>query len=154
MTEQDVYYAGFWKRIFASVVDAVLQVLVISFPLYFLFNANSALHYHSLIALCIESGVIACFVIVFWRYKSATPGKMLFNMEVVDAHTLAPLPTSRLILRYLSYFLSILPLFFGVFMIGLTEKKQGLHDKIARSVVVIKKRTHEEQISKADASLV
>ena len=43
MTEQDVYYAGFWKRIFASVVDAVLQVLVISFPLYFLFNQTNNL---------------------------------------------------------------------------------------------------------------
>tara|TARA_B100001094_G_scaffold332619_1_gene405472 strand:- start:743 stop:1207 length:465 start_codon:yes stop_codon:yes gene_type:complete len=154
MTNQQIYYAGFWKRICAFALDALLQTLVISFPLYFLLNSSSSFDYHSLAALWLESGLIALFVIVFWRYKSATPGKMLFHMEVVDAQTLAPLPTSRLILRYFSYLLSILPLFLGVFMMGWTERKQGLHDKIARSVVVIKQKKYVEETSEADASPV
>lgn len=154
MTEHHISYAGFWKRLCATVIDVVLQTAVISVPLYFLFNASSFFHYRGLAVLWIESGIIALFVILFWRFKSATPGKMLFNMEVVDAQTLAPLPTSRLILRYFCYFFSTLPLFLGFFMIGWTQKKQGLHDKIARTVVIARQKKYEEQKSEAEASLV
>ncbi|MCB0338928.1 MAG: RDD family protein, partial [Bdellovibrionales bacterium] len=75
-------------------------------------------------------------VMAFWIVKSATPGKMLFRMKIVDAENFQPVSPARLLVRYLAYFVSILPLFFGILWVVWDKKKQGWHDKIARTVVV------------------
>jgi uncharacterized RDD family membrane protein YckC len=38
--------------------------------------------------------------------------------------------------RYLAYFVSIIPLFLGVLWVAWDKKKQGWHDKLANTVVV------------------
>ncbi len=75
-------------------------------------------------------------IISFWKLKSATPGKMLFKMKIVDAKTLEPVSTLRLIVRYFGYFLSALPLGLGFVWVAFDKKKQGFHDKIAKTVLV------------------
>ena len=44
--------------------------------------------------------------------------------------------TAQLLLRYLGYYVSMIPCFIGIFWIGFDRRKQGWHDKIARTVVV------------------
>jgi len=41
-----------------------------------------------------------------------------------------------LLLRYLGYYLSMLPLFLGFIWVGIDRRKQGFHDKIAGTVVI------------------
>ncbi len=83
----------------------------------------------------------AIIVIVFWIYKSATPGKMILGLKVVNADSGEPLSVGQAIGRYLGYFVSMIPLFIGIFWVGWDRKKQGWHDKLIGSVVVRDRNT-------------
>jgi len=114
----------------------------------------------------------AVAIIVFWRTRQATPGKMALRLRVVDAASGATLSTGQSIARYLGYFVVALPICFAMALaamngmnpgfggamdagvawlvvvvafaigvvalawIGLDKRKQGWHDKLARSVVI------------------
>ncbi len=82
----------------------------------------------------------ACAVFIFWHYKSATPGKMLCNLTIVDAKSRKKPSAGQLIRRYLGYYVSIIPLFIGFIWVGIDNKKQGWHDKLAGTFVIIRKK--------------
>jgi uncharacterized RDD family membrane protein YckC len=134
-----IEYAGFWLRVLASVIDT-LMLMVLLFPLL---SLAYGMDYWTqpqlstgpldLVLNYIAPGII---VILFWLYKSATPGKMLLKMKIVDAQTLQQATTGQLILRYFGYYLSIIPLFLGMFWVGIDKRKQGFHDKLASTLVV------------------
>jgi uncharacterized RDD family membrane protein YckC len=63
-----------------------------------------------------------------------TIGKSLVAIRVVDVDG-APLTLGASLLRYLSYFLSLMPLGFGYLVAALRRDKRALHDLIAGSRV-------------------
>ena len=79
---------------------------------------------------------VAIAVIGFWRYCGATPGKLALGMKVVDAKTGEAPATWRLALRFFGYFLSAFPLYLGFLWAIVDRRKQGWHDKIARTIVI------------------
>ena len=74
--------------------------------------------------------------ITFWIYKSATPGKMVFGLKIVDAETAGPCGTGQLIGRYLGYYPSFLVLGLGFIWVAFDKRKQGWHDKMAGTLVI------------------
>jgi len=74
--------------------------------------------------------------LVFWIYKNATPGKMLFKAVIVDATTYEKPSVKQLVIRNFGYYLSLLPLGLGYFWVIWDKKKQGWHDKLANTVVI------------------
>ena len=136
----EVSYAGFWARFFASVLDSLIQMLVL-IPLIFMLYGREIF-----VNPAFDSGAGGIFVqyllpmlwvILFWKYKSATPGKMMMGMSVVDATTGATPSMPRLIMRYFGYLVSALPCLLGFFWVGWDKRKQGFHDMIANTVVVM-----------------
>ncbi|KEQ17661.1 RDD family protein [Endozoicomonas numazuensis] len=133
-------YAGFLDRFWATMIDTLI-LMVITLPLTMIIYGNQITIAGSRQLLGPWDIIInwlfpALAVVLFWHYKSATPGKMIITMKVVDEKTgLAP-ALSQSVIRYLSYFISIVPLFLGFFWIAMDKKKQGWHDKIAGTVVV------------------
>src|SRR5690606_25048049 len=81
-------------------------------------------------------GVPAAFTLAFWLIKSATPGKMLARAVIVDAATLQKPAPWQLIVRYLGYYPAILVFGLGFLWILWDPKKQGWHDKMARTLVI------------------
>ena len=79
---------------------------------------------------------VAVAVIGFWRYCGATPGKIAVGLKIVDAATGGPPPLGRLVLRFFAYFVSAFPLYLGFLWAAFDRRKQGWHDKIARTVVI------------------
>ncbi len=132
-------YVGFWARVGASMIDSVVILAVTYPPLYWIYGKGYWLS-GSLIAgtadLLISWVLPITGTILFWVYKSATPGKMLIGALVVDARTAAPLTVGQSIVRYLGYFVSVIPLGLGLFWVGWDARKQGWHDKMAGTVVV------------------
>lgn len=134
-----VAYAGFWARFFASVLDSLIQLLLLA-PLSYIL-------YGSAVFSVPESGIDSVgifiqilpmlWVILFWKYKSATPGKIMMGMSIVDATTGATPTFPKLVLRYFAYVVSALPCLLGFFWIAWDKRKQGFHDKIANTVVVM-----------------
>ena len=92
---------------------------------------------HEVLRMQIGGGFIllVLYTIGFWAWRGQTPGKMALRIQVVgvDGH---PIGVGRAIVRYIGYLASTLGFLGGFLMIGLTRRKQGLHDKIAGTYVV------------------
>ncbi|OHX21132.1 RDD family protein [Chromobacterium sphagni] len=148
---EELEYVGFWLRVLASLVDTVL-LLIVSAPLWWLLAQNEAPALADLADgganlaqlggtgsagdLLVNYLLPAAAVILFWLYKSATPGKMMLGARVVDADSGLPLTPRQAVLRYLGYFVAAIPFCLGLIWVGLDPRKQGWHDKLARTVVV------------------
>ena len=68
--------------------------------------------------------------------SQATPGKLLMHIVVTDMTGNKP-TFARVTLRHFAKFVSTLIIFIGFLMIGLTQKRQGLHDRIAGCLVLL-----------------
>ncbi|MDP1931434.1 MAG: RDD family protein [Gammaproteobacteria bacterium] len=136
----NVEYAGFWIRVGSALIDTVLMMIIIvpamTFlygPAYWLEGSQGALG--EILFNYFLPGIAA---VLFWIYRSATPGKMALRLMIVDAATGGKPSVGQLIGRYLAYYVSILPLFLGLIWVGIDRRKQGWHDKLAGTVVVRK----------------
>jgi uncharacterized RDD family membrane protein YckC len=130
-------YAGFWARAAAFALDAII-VTVILVPLMVVVfgmrrvSLDPAEHAWDFLALlCVGVAVIG-----FWRYCGATPGKIALGLRIVDAATGRPPTLLRLVMRYAGYVVSAFPLYLGFLWIAVDRRKQGWHDKIARTIVI------------------
>ncbi len=89
-----------------------------------------------LLEAALETVLFAFLVIPLWKYRGATPGKMILGMKVVDAKTLGTPTNAQLVKRYFGYVLSSIPLGLGFVWIAFNEKRQGWHDMIADTLVI------------------
>ena len=81
----------------------------------------------------------AIAIVLFWIARQATPGKMAIGARIVDAKTGGKPTAGQLVLRYLGYYVSMIPLMIGMLWIAFDPRKQGWHDKIAGTVVIRQK---------------
>jgi uncharacterized RDD family membrane protein YckC len=132
-----VEYVGFWPRVLASIIDSVLLLLVMMPFAGILMGGASSIFINVILP--------ALAVIVFWIYKSATPGKMIIKAEIIDAQTFGKPTTGQFIGRYLGYYVSTVPLFLGLIWVAFDERKQGWHDKLAGTVVISTKHRGQGQ---------
>ena len=139
MSDQELEYVGFWPRVGASIIDSIL-VAVILFPLMTWFYGGDYWLDPRLIKGPVDflfSWILpAVAIVVFWIYRQATPGKMAVSARIVDAKTGGKPTTRQLIVRYLGYFVSTIPLGLGLLWVAFDPRKQGWHDKLAGTVVV------------------
>lgn len=131
-------YVGFWVRFIASVIDSILVVAIIYPLMSVMFGWENLItgNVNPGASLLIELVLPAVAVIIFWIYRSATPGKMVMGATIVDATTYGKPSTGQLIGRYFAYYVSMLPIFLGFIWIGFDRRKQGWHDKLAGTLVV------------------
>ena len=134
-------YAGFWIRVGASLIDSLLLMIVIG-PIMIAIYGDDYFNSDSLILggwdILFNYVLPAVAVILFWIFRSATPGKMLTDIEIVDAETGEKPTAGYFVLRYLGYYVSMIPLLLGIIWIAFDKRKQGWHDKIAGTVVIKK----------------
>ncbi|MFA6684747.1 MAG: RDD family protein, partial [Arcobacteraceae bacterium] len=135
----NVEYAGFWIRVGASFIDGLLFA-IFTLPITMIVYGDTLWESESMILgpadFLINYVLPAVVVVLFWLYKSATPGKMIFKLKVVDATTGNVLTVGQAIGRYLAYFLASIPLLLGIIWIVFDNKKQGWHDKLANTAVI------------------
>ena len=141
----DVQYAGFWRRLMAFSLDTMMVSIISAGIIITLFGYDNFLQLqHSSIntsfdwrIILVEQGLPAVWAIGFWQVWMATPGKLLMDCQIVDARTHQKARFSKLVIRYLSYILSALPLGLGFLWILFDKHKQGWHDKLANTVVIM-----------------
>ena len=76
------------------------------------------------------------YMIFFWPYKGATPGKFITKCKILDSKTYKVPSIGKCFLRFFGYIISTLLLCMGFFAIEFNKKKLGLHDLIAKTIVV------------------
>ena len=105
--EEELEYAGFWIRTLAALIDTVLLILL-TFPLLYLIYGEAYLESEAMIVghwdFIISYVFPAVAVILFWLYKSATPGKMMLGLKIISLKDSKKLTIGQSIGRYLGYY--------------------------------------------------
>lgn len=133
-----VAYGGFWRRLAAYGIDIGLLAL-----LFFGIGIVVGIVAPGADAKELEAAFNALGVLVFWVYyanmesgpRQATFGKRAMGLKVCTENG-GPLSFGRASGRFFGKVLSGLFLGVGFLMIGFTDRKQGLHDKLASALVV------------------
>ena len=138
-TPRNLEYGGFWRRALASVIDTILLAIITLPILYWLygeqyFEAENVIH--GFADFLISYILPAVAVILFWIYRQATPGKIVLDMKIVHAETGAAPSAWQMVGRYAGYYLSGILLGLGFLWVAFDKRKQGWHDKLAKTVVV------------------
>lgn len=146
-------YAGFWRRVGAYLIDAILLGIVTSIlgsitgmPMgaaamsavmsgdpAAIAAAQSGGNLGNLISIIIG---VAYFAGMESSSHQATLGKKVLGMVVTDLSG-NRLSLGRAIGRYFAKIVSAIILCIGFIMVAFTEKKQGLHDMIAGTLVFV-----------------
>ena len=92
-------------------------------------------------ALVVVGGVAylvwsAAYFVVCWATTGQTPGDRLLHIRVCDADDFTTLRPLRAILRLIFLVLSAIPLFAGFLPILFDDRRRGVQDMLAGSVVV------------------
>ncbi len=144
---EDLQYVGFWSRFWASVVDIIILMMII-YPIFYMIYGDAFIDRASdfnLVNNLINYLLPFIAVIILWKSRGATPGKMLIKATIVDEESLGEPSTKQLIIRYFAYIISAVPLFLGYFWAGWDNKKQTWHDKLAHTVVVQPKKVAKKK---------
>ena len=140
------FYIGFGPRLAAGLIDfffmSLLQIITfvaaaitapaeppIDFPAWLA-------RYGSLTLLALV--IFGAYHVVQWSLWGQTIGKRLIGIRVVGADGNPP-SWGRSLLRFVGYIFSLLLGGWGMVMIALDLRQQGLHDKIAETFVVPEK---------------
>jgi uncharacterized RDD family membrane protein YckC len=129
-------YAGFWRRFAAWILDGLL-LSIVTLPFTLQLGGDTAAE----AARTSAAGTIS--TVVGWLYyalmessaKQATVGKMALGIIVTDLEG-RRIGFGRATGRYFAKILSALILGIGFLMAAFTERKQGLHDMVASTLVV------------------
>ena len=149
-------YAGFWKRVAAYIIDAVILYI----PSVFIDRALGGVAAKATLEQAVASGAgdphlmlqayyatmcpaFLAGVVLAWLYFAllessawqATLGKMALGIRVTDLHG-QRISLPRALGRYGVKIISFLIVFIGVLMVAWTARKQGLHDKAAATLVL------------------
>ena len=136
---EELIYAGFWIRVVASLIDTVL-ILLLTWPILTLIYGKAYWLSESFIQgtwdFVFSYIIPAVIVILFWIYKSATPGKMILGLRVISLGENRALSVGQSIGRYCGYYVSMIPLLIGIIWVAFDKRKQGWHDKLSNTAVV------------------
>jgi uncharacterized RDD family membrane protein YckC len=137
-----VAYMGLATRVLAFAIDvtiinavAVLTAAVVSLTLS-IFSMPDGL----VAALVAAGGALYLlwgvgYFVVCWSTTGQTPGSRVLRIRVTGRDG-AGLRPRRALVRYLGLWLAALPLFAGFLLILLDDRRRGLHDRLAGTVVV------------------
>ncbi len=134
-----VAYGGFWIRLVAYIIDAILISLVFG-----VVTSIFGVRYMDMNDMSqIDPTVNLLSLAVAWLYfalmesseRGATVGKMAMGLRVVtnDGKRLSFMNATG---RYFAKILSAMIFCIGFIMIAFTDRKRGLHDMIASTLVI------------------
>jgi uncharacterized RDD family membrane protein YckC len=115
---------------YASFNDVVNELMVLNLVIPYIIN--------QVISLC----VLGTIIVLFWYKKGASIGKMITKCKIIDAKLGCNITLKQAIIRFLSYILSSLILMIGFLMVNFSKNKQGLHDKLAGTLVILREQNN------------
>jgi uncharacterized RDD family membrane protein YckC len=130
-------YAGFWRRVAAVLLDGLILAIV-EVPIALLLVGADA--YSDPTRVRPPSGLSTALAWLYFALmesspKQATLGKMALGIVVTDLEG-RRIGFGRATGRHFAKILSALILGIGFLMVAFTERKQGLHDLLAKTLVV------------------
>ena len=142
-------FGGFWSRVVAYWLDLIALTLVAL--LLWLTTGLTVVDVGTTQSMAPNGAVVyggfmmfnglalllhAIYHAAFWAVLGATPGMLASGLRVVRATDGRRLGPGRALVRSLALLPSIIVLLIGVIWIAADPRKQGWHDKLARTFVV------------------
>ena len=133
-------YAGFWRRVVAAILDG-LVLSIVAVPLSLALGGGDAIGSDS--GMNYSPAASSISTVLGWLYaalmessaKQATLGKMAMGIIVTDLEG-RRIGFGKATGRHFAKILSALILGIGFLMVAFTQRKQGLHDILAGTLVV------------------
>ncbi|VAX13281.1 hypothetical protein MNBD_GAMMA24-1132 [hydrothermal vent metagenome] len=144
-TTAELKYAGFWRRLLAFFIDYLLLFALLTPLLYLIYGRGYFLwlsasegffEIYGTADLLLAKILPFLLLVIFWQRLGATPGKILLDCRLVDARTLNNISYKSAVIRAAGYIISALPVYLGFIWIAFDKRKQGLHDKLAGTLVL------------------
>jgi len=154
--KQGLRFAGFWIRFMASYIDNIIcliwcTLLFFSVPVLFclgkgqtitISNINWILNDFdiNMMNIFIFSVLIIgslVYSVLFNGKISATPGKKIMGLKIININNLQKITYSIALGRYFASFLSGLILYIGYIMAAFDNEKTTLHDSICKTRVIL-----------------
>jgi uncharacterized RDD family membrane protein YckC len=142
MNPDEAAYAGIVSRGVALAIDAAVLTggfAVVSGVFGLILSLFTSVEVSSpgavLSVAAMWSIVVAGYFVLFWTLAGETPGMRLMRLRVLDAEGQPP-RFARSVLRLIGAILAAIPFFAGYLLILVDDRRRGLHDMIARTVVV------------------
>lgn len=148
LPQSAIRYGGFWIRLVAFVIDAILVGIVIwpfSLMIGVIIGVTGSAISMPGVGIHVVNGIVgfAISLCANWIYEAAlesssrqaTVGKMVLGLKVTDLEG-RRISFARATGRHFAKFISGMMLLIGYIMAGFTERKQALHDMIAGTLVV------------------
>ena len=146
-----VDYAGFWLRLAAFIVDGIIMGVLVwvfngvwsmAFGLgwmggtteFFVTEVEGGTVFWVL-GILITFLMISAYLIGFWAWRGQTPGKMLLRLKVLHGDG-SNIGWGTAVIRYLGFIISTMVVLLGHIWVLFDSRRQGLHDKIADTVVI------------------
>jgi uncharacterized RDD family membrane protein YckC len=136
-----VPYAGVATRALALALDAaVVQVLVFAGAAILALVGSLVGELRldmlgRLLAAAAWAGAVAAYFTVFWSAAGQTPGMRVMGVRVVAADGRPP-SVGRSLVRVTGLALAIVPLFAGFLPVLVDDRRRGVHDLLAGTVVL------------------
>ncbi len=139
----DRSYAGFWIRVLAWVVDALVLAVVSGLLTIgagllggLLGQRAPALQIYLIsVTWALTMLLPALYLVVGWARSGRTLGKMACGVRILRDDG-SKLGVGTAIVRLFGYVVSSMLLCVGYLMVAFTDRKRGLHDMIAGTIVV------------------
>lgn len=154
-------YAGFWRRLIAYSIDGFI-IGVVFIVLAFIagiafFSGTMSGGSNAWLQEINDPALMFSFTLWLWLFSALTniayftyfhgstgrtPGKMLLGLQVVSVEG-GRISFGAAFLRSVGYLVSSLVFCLGYIWIAFDKRKQGWHDKIAGTVVIIREAQNE-----------
>lgn len=136
-------YAGFWKRVLASLLDGLVMSVVtyiadaFSSLIFVIFGLTDTTFANTVTFIIGLFAAWLYYALLESSSVQATLGKLLLGIKVVDLEG-RQISFARATGRLYGKYLSFMILGIGILMVAFTKKKQGLHDIMAGCLVINK----------------
>jgi uncharacterized RDD family membrane protein YckC len=160
-----IAFVGFWRRFVAFAIDGVLFSFVFWALTALVFSRADFNRWRELLKIDPESGrvlatnaevlsvmgdligltlavfglfwlVHALYHIIFWTWRGGTIGQLVLGIQIRRESDGNRIGLGTSIVRYIGYLISFWVVYLGVIWIAFDGRKQGWHDKIARTLVI------------------
>jgi uncharacterized RDD family membrane protein YckC len=145
-------YGGFWRRVVATLIDSViLGVVMVAIGMFLPIIENAGMSNISpaerAVGIAAEVNLTAIGTLILlaggWLYaallesgpKQATLGKMALSLQVTDLEG-DRIGFAQASGRFFAKLLSLIVFLIGFVMVAFTPRKQGLHDMLAKTLVI------------------
>jgi uncharacterized RDD family membrane protein YckC len=147
VTTHNFHYAPWYLRMASIGIDLAIVWLVVLLLIPGSFRFSSLIaggHYNELISFFGSFDGIwfwllpVIYMLIFWAVLSRTPGMMLMKIKIANYEG-GNISILQALLRVFAWIMAAIPLLIGFIPVFFSKKRQGLHDRLVKTIVIRKR---------------